>query len=86
VFPLVRDLAALYARMWVPLKVPRRILGFSPQAFHKWVNDLLSARDWADVQLVNALFDVRADDPTFGYCFIADELAELGFSASKRHV
>jgi hypothetical protein len=66
-FPLVHELAAQPAQMWVPLKVARRILGFSPQAFHKWVNNLVSARDWAEAQLVNALFDMHADNPTFGY-------------------
>lgn len=38
------------------------------------------------MRLVNAAFDVHADDPTFGYRFIAHELAELGFAVSERRV
>jgi hypothetical protein len=29
--------------------------------------------DWADADLINAAYDIHADDPTFGYRFIADE-------------
>ena len=34
--------------------------------------------------LTNAAIDVHRDDPVFGYRFIADELADLGFEASER--
>lgn len=85
-FPLVRDLAALDAPIRVPITVACRVLGFSPQAFYKWVKNPISARDWDDAHLINAAFDAHADDPTFGYRFIADELADLGFTASERRV
>lgn len=31
-------------------------------------------RDWEEAHLINAAIDVHADDPAFGYRFIADEL------------
>jgi transposase InsO family protein len=85
-FPLVRDLAALDAPIRVPITVACRVLGFSPQAFYKWVKNPVSARDFDDAHRINAAFNAHADDPTFGYRFIADELSELGFTASQRRV
>lgn len=77
-YPLVRDLAAKDAPVRVPITVACRVLGFSPQAFHKWVKNPVSDRDWAEAHLINAAFDAHHDDPTFGYRFIADELADQG--------
>jgi putative transposase len=85
-YPLVRDLAAKDAPVRVPITVACRVLGFSPQAFHKWVKKPVSDRDWAEAHLINAAFDAHRDDPTFGYRFIADELADQGFTASERRV
>ncbi|WP_431193848.1 hypothetical protein [Gulosibacter sp. ACHW.36C] len=39
-----------------------------------------------DAHLTNAAIDVHADDPAFGFRFIADEFAENGFTASVRCV
>ncbi len=47
----------------------------------------MSARDWSDAHLVHAARAVHADDPTFGYRFIADELAvEHDIVASENRV
>lgn len=43
-------------------------------------------RDWADAHLVNAALDIHADDPAFGYRFIADELPEKGITAGENKV
>lgn len=85
-YPLVRDLAAKDAPLRVPITVACRVLGFSPQAFHKWVKNPVSDRDWGEAHLINAAFDAHADDPTFGYRLISDELAVQGFTASERRV
>lgn len=85
-YPLVRDLAAKGAPLRVPITVACRVLGFSPQAFHKWVKNPVSDRDWDQAHLTNAAFDAHADDPAFGYRLISDELAEQGFTASERRV
>lgn len=82
-YPLVRELAA----DGIPVVVTCRVLGFSPQAFYKWRSRPVSDRDWDDAHLVDAAREIHADDPVFGYRFIADELAsEHGINASENRV
>jgi len=61
-------------------------LGFSPQAFYKWRATPCSARDWADAHVVNVIVEIHADDPEFGYRFIADELERAGHDLGERRV
>jgi len=83
IYPLVRDLAF----DGIPVKVTCRVLGFSPQGFYKWRANPVTDRDWSDAHLVDAAREIHADDPTFGYRFIADELhAEHGIIASENRV
>jgi len=83
IYPLVRDLAANE----IPVVVTCRVLRFSPQAFYKWRANPVSKRDWDDAHLVDAAREIHADDPVFGYRFIADELAaEHGITASENRV
>ena len=81
-YPLVRDLAA----GGVPVAVTCRVLGFSKQAFYAWRADPVSRRDWDEAHLINAAADIHADDPAFGYRFIADELAARGIRAGENRV
>ena len=82
-YPLVRDLAADA----IPVVVTCRVLGISPQAFYKWRANPVCDRDWDDAHLIDAALRVHADDPVFGYRFIADELAaEHGIKASENRV
>ncbi|WP_110882097.1 IS3 family transposase [Mycolicibacterium vulneris] len=81
-YPLVLDLAD----DGVPVTVTCRVLGFSTQAFYKWRKAPVSQRDWDDAHLINAARDIHADDPAFGYRFIADELPGRGISASENRV
>ena len=82
-YPLVRELAA----SGIPVVVTCRVMGFTPQAFYKWRKNPVSTRDWGDAHLVDAALAVHADDPVFGYRFIADELAaEHGITASENRV
>ena len=73
-FPLVRDLAA----EGIPVRLTCGVLGFSPQAFYKWRARPVCDRDWHDAHVTNAIVDIHADDPEFGYRFIADELEHAG--------
>ena len=83
IYPLVRDLAS----DGIPVVVTCRVLGFSPQGFYRWRADPVSDRDWSDAHLVDAAREIHADDPVFGYRFIADELAaERGINASENRV
>jgi hypothetical protein len=81
-YPLVLDLAD----DGVPVTVTCRVLGFSTQAFYKWRKAPLTPRDWDDARLINAALDIHADDPAFGYRFIADELAARGIVAGENKV
>src|SRR5438445_10571920 len=79
-FPLVRDLAA----EGIPVRLTCGVLGFSPQAFYKWQTRPCSARDLDDAHVTNAIVDVHADDPEFGYRLIADELELAGRRVNER--
>jgi putative transposase len=81
-FPLVRDLAA----EGIPVRLTCGVLGFSPQAFYKWQARPCAPRVLDDAHLVNAIIDVHADDPEFGYRLIADELQAAGHEVSERRV
>ena len=79
-FPLGCDLAA----EGVPVRVTCGVLGFSTQAFSKWRARPCSDRDWAVAHTTNAIIDVHADDPEFGYRFITDDLfSAMGFSRAQ---
>ena len=81
-YPFVQELAA----EGFPVRLTCGVLGFSTQAFYKWQCNPISERDWDDAHLVNAIRDVHADDPEFGYRFVADELESAGHVASERRV
>jgi transposase InsO family protein len=63
-----------------------RVLGFSTQAFYKWKKQPVTQRDWDDAHLINIAREIHADDPAFGYRFIADELPDRGITASENRV
>lgn len=79
-------MAATGARIRVPVAVACRVLGFSSKGYYKWLKAPVSQRDWDDAHLINAAFDAHLEDPGFGYRFIADELADQGFTASENRV
>lgn len=81
-FPLVHDLAV----EGFPVTVTCGVLGFSTQAFYKWQANPVSDRDWADAHTINAIIDIHADDPEFGYRFIADDLERAGHATSEGRV
>jgi putative transposase len=82
IYPLVRELAAEQ----IPVAVTCRVLGFSKQAYYKWLAHPVSQRDWDDAHLINAALDIHAADPAFGYRFIADELRERGLQVGENRV
>jgi hypothetical protein len=46
----------------------------------------VSDRDWADTHVVSTIVDVHADDPEFGFRFMADELDRAGEPTNERRV
>lgn len=81
-YPLVRDLAA----DGIPVAVTCRVLGFSRQAFYSWRAAPVSEHDLVDAYATNAAVEVHADDPGFGYRFIADEVIDAGHAVSERRM
>ena len=81
-YPLVQELAV----DGIPVTLTCRVLGFSKQAFYKWQANPVTDREWDDAHLINTALDIHADDPAFGYRFIADQLAEHGITASENRV
>lgn len=81
-YPVVTDLAD----DGIPVKLSCRVLGFSRQAYHAWLANPVSDREWADAHAANAVFDAHADDPEFGYRFLADELRDQGLDVSDHRV
>ncbi|MBQ0897977.1 IS3 family transposase [Micromonospora sp. U56] len=81
-YPLVGDLAA----DGIPVAVTCRVLGFSKQAYYAWRTAPVSQRDWDDAHLINTALDIHAEDPAFGYRFIADELPAHGITAGANRV
>ena len=49
-------------------------------------DESLTQRDWDDAHLINAALDIHADDPAFGYRFIADELPARSILAGEKKV
>ncbi|MCW2928590.1 MAG: integrase [Thermoleophilia bacterium] len=70
----------------MPVAVTCRVLGFSRQAYYKWIADPISERELADAYLSNAAVDVHADDKEFGYRFIYDELVDAGHACGENRV
>jgi len=79
-------MAATGARIRVPVAVVCRVLRLSPQGYYKWLNEPVSKRDYDDAHAINALHEIHEDDPTLGYRFLADELADAGITASENRV
>jgi transposase InsO family protein len=81
-YPLVQELAA----EGIPVRLTCGVLGFSTQAFYKWRARPCSDRDFDNAHLTNALVDLHADDPEFGYRFLTEELHAAGHRAGERRV
>lgn len=80
--PLARALAADK----FPVRLICGVLGFSAQAYYKWLAEPVTHRNWQDAHTINALVDAHRDDPEFGYRVLTDELAAAGHSAGERRV
>ena len=82
IYPLVRELAD----DGIAIRLTCRVLKFSFQGYYKWLKRPLSARDYENAYLTNALVDAHRSDPAFGYRFLADELAGQGHLVSERRI
>lgn len=81
IFPTVES---LIAKGKATLTVAARVLGFSRQAFYKWRAKPVSDRQAQELQLTAKIRLIHAEDPEFGYRFIADELGGQGVQICER--
>ena len=79
-------MAAAGAPIRVPVAVACRVLGLSTQGYYKWLTEPLCQRDWDDAHAINTLHEIHDDDPTLGYRFLTDELADAGITAGENRV
>ena len=79
-------MATAGTRIRVPVAVACRVLKLSRQAYYQWLAEPMSQRDWDDAHAINTLLGVHEDDPTLGYRFLTDELADVGVVASENRV
>lgn len=86
IYPLVREMAAADARVRVPVAVASRVLGFSEQAYYKWLKQPVSAREAEEAHLIEVLRELHEDDPEGGYRVLADDITDLGYQLSERRV
>ena len=86
IYPLVREMAAPGARVRVPVAVTCRVLGFSEQAYYRWLKQPVSAREAEEQHLIGVLRELHEDDLEGGYRVLADDLHDLGYQVSERRV
>lgn len=86
IYPLVREMAAAGAPVRVPVAVACRVLGFTEQAYYKWLKQPISAREVEEAHLIGVLRELHEDDPEGGYRVLSDDIAELGYQLSERRV
>ena len=63
-----------------------RVLGLCPQQYYRWLQAPFTEAELDEAWLANAIFDAHADDPEFGYRFLADEVRHQGWDVSDRIV
>src|SRR5690625_6610745 len=79
-------MAAPGAHVRVPVAVACRVLGFSKQAYYKWLKKPISDREVEEAHLIEVLHELHEDDPEGGYRVLADDMADLGYEISERRV
>ena len=85
IYPLVREMTEATPRRPV-VTVAGRVLGFTRQAYHRWLRHPVSQREEDDLVMVAAIREIHDQEPQFGHRLICDELRDQGFTASERRV
>ena len=68
----------------IPVAVSCRVLKLSRQPYYRWLATPVPEADVVEAYRANALFDAHADDPEFGYRYLADEAEVAGESMAVR--
>jgi putative transposase len=70
----------------IPVTVTCRVLKLCRQDYYRWRHRPVSDELLDEAYLTNAIFDAHADDPEFGYRFLADEVRTAGHVVCDRTV
>ncbi|MEP1122780.1 MAG: IS3 family transposase [Ilumatobacter sp.] len=70
----------------IPVTVTCRVLKLCRQDYYRWRHQPVSDELLDEAYLTNAIFDAHADDPEFGYRFLADEVRTAGHVVCDRTV
>lgn len=70
----------------IPVTVTCRVLKLCRQDYYRWLNHPVTDALLDEAYLTNAIFDAHADDPEFGYRFLADEIRAAGHQVADRTV
>ena len=79
-YPLVKELAA----DGIPVTVTCRVLKLARAPYYRWLAHPVTDAELVEAYRANALFDAHADDPEFGYRFLADEARQAGQVMAER--
>jgi transposase InsO family protein len=70
----------------IPVTVTCRVLKLCRQDYYRWRHHPVTDALLDEAYLTNAIFDAHADDPEFGYRFLADEVRAAGHVVCDRTV
>ena len=68
----------------IAVAVTCRVLKLARQPYYRWLANPVTDTEIQQAYRANALFDAHADDPEFGYRFLADEARDAGVPMSVR--
>lgn len=66
------------------MAVTCRVVGFSTQAYYKWLKSPVSAWEIEERELIGKLRVLHEENPEGGYRVLADDLEDAGYQVSER--
>lgn len=82
----MKELAATDAPIRVPVTVSFRVLKLHRQHYYAWLVRPVTAAEYEEAYLANAIFDAHREDPEFGYRLLFDQVRAAGHDISERTV
>ena len=81
-YPVIRELAT----DGIPVSVSCRVLDVARQPYYRWLRQPTGPAETRRRVLAEAIREAHADDPEFGYRFLADEVRTAGHPVCDRTV
>lgn len=82
----MKELAATDAPIRVPVTVSCRVLKLHRQHYYAWLVRPVTAAEYEEAYLANAIFDAHREDPEFGYRLLFDQVRAAGHDIRERTV